>query len=132
MKIEVSNGEILDKFSILEIKLQKIQQEEKLNNISNEKESLWSSFCLITSQESVREKYQELKEINLELWEIEDSIRDLERSKTFDEKFIELARAVYITNDKRADIKYQINQMTGSGLVEEKSYSDYRPSYDYE
>jgi hypothetical protein len=132
MKIEVSNGEILDKFSILEIKLQKIQEEEKLNNISNEKESLWSSFCFITSQKSVREKYEELKKINLELWEIEDSIRDLERSKTFDEKFIELARAVYITNDKRADIKYQINQMTGSDLVEEKSYSDYRPSYDYE
>ena len=125
MKIEVSNGEILDKFSILEIKLQKIQQEEKLNNISNEKESLWSSFCLITSQESVREKYEELKKINLELWDIEDSIRDLERSKTFDEKFIELARAVYITNDKRADIKYQINQITGSDLVEEKSYNDY-------
>lgn len=132
MKIEVSNGEILDKFSILEIKLQKIQEEEKLNNVSNEKESLWSSFCFITSQKSVREKYEELKKINLELWEIEDSIRDLERSKTFDEKFIELARAVYITNDKRADIKYQINQMTGSDLVEEKSYSDYRPSYDYE
>ena len=125
MKIEVSNGEILDKFSILEIKLQKIQQEEKLNNISKEKESLWSSFCLITSQESVREKYEELKKINLELWDIEDSIRDLERSKTFDEKFIELARAVYITNDKRADIKYQINQITGSDLVEEKSYNDY-------
>ena len=125
MKIEVSNGEILDKYSILEIKLQKIEDKEKLKNISKERNSLWSSFSNITSKEVVYEKYEVLKQINLELWNIEDGIRDLERAKTFEARFVELARAVYITNDKRAAVKYEINQITGSDVVEEKSYNEY-------
>ncbi len=123
MKIEVSNGEIADKLSIIEIKLKHIQNAEKRKNLQNEYEVLDKAVAQIIDKN--HELYQELLKINQELWDIEDTIRDLERDKNFGEKFIETARAVYFTNDKRSDIKRKINELTGSNLIEEKSYQKY-------
>jgi len=123
MKIEVSNGEIADKLSIIEIKLKHIQNAEKRKNLQNEYEVLDKAVAQIIDKN--HELYQELLKINQELWDIEDTIRDLERNKNFGEKFIETARAVYFTNDKRSDIKRKINELTGSNLIEEKSYQKY-------
>lgn len=125
MKVEISDGELLDKLSILEIKAIFIGDEEKLKNVNKEIEEL-KPLCvnLFTSRE-IKDGYEELKGVNLRLWEIEDSIRVKEKAKEFDEEFIRLARAVYFTNDKRAEIKKKINLFSGSYLVEEKSYSDY-------
>ena len=128
MKIEISNGEILDKLSILEIKIDNITDELKLNNVKREhstlKETLgdppWATHVF-------REYgfYDQLKEINEQLWVIEDSIRLKEKAQEFDSEFISLARSVYETNDKRAEMKKEINIYTGSSLIEEKSYEDY-------
>lgn len=127
MKVEISNGELLDKISILELKLLKIEDEEKLVNIEKEFEILnplvISLFERYGSQ--LQNHYLELAKINDELWDIEDWIRDCEREKRFDKEFVELARSVYITNDKRCEVKKIINLMTSSGLVEEKSYKEY-------
>ena len=127
MKIEVSNGELLDKISILELKLLRIEDEEKLVNIKKEFETLnplvQELFERYDGQ--LQNHYLELAKINGELWDIEDWIRDCEREKRFDKEFVELARSVYITNDKRSEVKKLINILTGSGLVEEKSYKDY-------
>ena len=126
IKIELSVGELLDKISILQIKAERIVDPSKLENINKELDvlmSLWKDFAY--SNNNLESETNELKAINEELWAIEDKIRDKERNRTFDKGFIELARAVYITNDKRADIKRIINSKTGSELIEEKSYSDY-------
>ena len=127
MKIEVSNGELLDKISILELKLLKIEDEEKLINVKKEFETLnplvQELFEKYDGQ--LQSHYLELAKINGELWNIEDWIRDCEREKRFDKEFVELARSVYITNDKRSEVKKIINILTSSGLVEEKSYKDY-------
>lgn len=123
MKIEVSNGEIADKLSIIEIKLKHIQDVDKRKNLQNEYEVLDAAVAKIINKE--HKLYQQLLKINQELWDIEDTIRDLERDKSFGEKFIETARAVYFTNDKRSEVKRQINELTGSKLVEEKSYQKY-------
>lgn len=123
MKIEVSNGEIVDKMSILQIKSEKIKDTEKLKNISNEIEFIQNDFLSIMTYEN--SQYVELKKINEMLWQIEDDIREKERNKQFDEDFIELARSVYVTNDQRAKIKFEINSSTDSNLVEEKSYESY-------
>ncbi len=123
MKIEVSNGEIADKLTIIEIKLKHISDPEKRKNLQNEYEVLNKAVAKIIPKD--HELYQELLKINQELWNIEDTIRDLERDKDFGKKFIETARAVYFTNDKRSDIKRKINELTGSNLVEEKSYQKY-------
>jgi hypothetical protein len=123
MKIEVSNGEIIDKLTILQIKLERIKDEVKLRNIRKEYDGLFkvtSSIISITDP-----LYQSLYEINCKLWDIEDHIRDLERGKNFGEDFISAARSVYFSNDKRAEIKRQINIKTSSGLIEEKSYEKY-------
>jgi hypothetical protein len=123
MKIEISNGELLDKFSILEIKLEKIGDPGKLVNIRNEHALIGplagSLLPIVGSQ------YQELLKINRLLWEIEDNIRDFERNKIFDDGFIRTARQVYRYNDERARIKREINDLTHSGLTEEKSYAGY-------
>lgn len=128
MKVEVSNGELLDKISILELKLLRIEDERKLFNIKKEFETLnplvQELFEKYDGQ--LQNHYLELAKINGELWDIEDWIRDCEREKRFDKEFVELARSVYITNDKRSEVKKLINIMTGSGLVEEKSYQDYK------
>ena len=123
MKIEVSNGEIVDKMTILQIKSEKIDDPVKVKNILNEISSIEDSFLSISSYEDPL--YWELKTINRELWKIEDDIREKERDHRFDEDFIELARSVYVTNDQRAKIKFEINSSTDSNLIEEKSYESY-------
>ena len=126
IKVELSVGELLDKISILQIKAERIVDPSKLENINKELDvlmSLWKDSAY--SNNNLESETNELKAINEELWDIEDKIRDKERNQVFDKGFIELARAVYITNDKRAGIKRIINSKTGSELIEEKSYSDY-------
>ena len=127
MLVEVSNGELLDKISILELKLLKIEDEEKLINIKKEFETLNPLVVdlFINHDSQLQNHYLELAKINGELWDIEDWIRDCEREKRFDKEFVELARSVYITNDKRCEVKKLINILTSSGLVEEKSYKEY-------
>ena len=128
MKVEVSNGELLDKLSILELKLKNIKDNKKLINIKNEYGGL-SPLCnnlFDNYGNELRSLYAKLSEINAELWKIEDDIRECERNKDFGDEFIRLARAVYFTNDKRSDVKKSINLLTESGFVEEKSYEDYK------
>jgi hypothetical protein len=123
MKIEVSNGEIIDKLTILQIKLERIKDKAKLLNLKNEYDSLLSvASSIITTSDPL---YIALYEVNCELWHIEDLIRDLERKKDFGEQFIATARAVYFKNDKRSELKREINIKTSSGLIEEKSYEKY-------
>jgi len=123
MKIEVSNGEIIDKLTILEIKLEKIKEEEKLRNIRKEHEVL--SAAALTILKKTDPLYLKLRDINLKLWEIEDLCRAFEMNKDFGPAFIDTVRKVYVYNDERAHIKKRINIQTGSDLVEEKSYKDY-------
>jgi hypothetical protein len=128
MKVEVSNGELLDKLSILELKLKNIKDNKKLINIKNEHVGL-SPLCnnlFDNYGNELRSLYFKLSEINAELWKIEDDIRECERNKDFGDEFVRLARAVYFTNDKRSDVKKSINLLTESGFVEEKSYEDYK------
>ena len=128
MKVEVSNGELLDKLSILELKLKNIKDNKKLINIKNEHGGL-SPLCnnlFDNYGNELRSLYAKLSEINAELWKIEDDIRECERNKDFGDEFVQLARAVYFTNDKRSDVKKNINLLTESGFVEEKSYEDYK------
>ena len=128
MKVEVSNGELLDKLSILELKLKNIKDDKKLINIKNEYGGL-SPLCnnlFDNYGNELRSLYAKLSEINAELWKIEDDIRECERNKDFGYEFVRLARAVYFTNDKRSDVKKSINLLTESGFVEEKSYEDYK------
>ncbi|MCT4673269.1 MAG: DUF6165 family protein [Prolixibacteraceae bacterium] len=124
MKIEVSNGEIVDKLTIIEIKLERISDEAKLVNLRNEYEVLNDAVKKIIDKKDPL--YKDLYDINCQLWDIEDHIRDLEREKNFGEDFIETARSVYFTNDKRCEVKRAINDKTGSELIEEKSYEDYK------
>jgi len=125
MKIEVSNGEIIDKITILKIKLDKIQNQEKLINIKKEFDLLEDYMPQIGVTED-HKLFQQLKDINLKLWDIEDKLRIKESKKEFDKEFIELARSVYFTNDDRAMIKKEINHLSGSELFEEKEYVDYK------
>jgi len=124
MKIDVSIGELVDKVSILSIKLKKIKSREKLKNIRREydllKNSMEGSGITIES-----EGFKVLESINLKLWDIEDKIRIKEAQKEFDYDFIQLARSVYINNDHRAEIKKEINLKYGSELIEEKEYVQY-------
>ena len=125
MKVEISNGELLDKFSILEIKMGNITEPSKLANVENEYRELTSDCTNLLRDSKISTLYAELKSINQKLWVIEDDIRDCERSKDFGPQFVSLARDVYFTNDDRARIKKEINLASGSSLVEEKSYQDY-------
>ena len=126
LKVPVSVGEVLDKITILQIKLAHISDAAKRANIHNELDAL---LPLVAGDSFTTDQMQalmaELKSVNEALWDIEDDIREKEAAKSFDAEFIRLARAVYITNDKRAEIKKQINLATGSALVEEKSYESY-------
>lgn len=124
MKVEVSNGELADKVSILGIKLRKIQSKEKLANIQKEYDILIKDLHKIDINEKDQD-YQELLDINLQLWEIEDQIRIKEARKEFDDAFIQLARSVYHKNDQRASVKRRINLKTNSLLIEEKEYVNY-------
>jgi len=125
MKIEVSNGEIVDKFSILLIKRSNVKDDTKLDNIQKEIDILIPIFMKIIKKKEVYDKYLDLAVVNKELWDIEDNIRECERQKDFGDKFIQLARSVYISNDLRAKIKKEINLLTNSDIVEEKSYESY-------
>ena len=128
MKVEVSNGELLDKLTILELKLSNITDKQKLINVNKEHSEL-SPLALRLFEEygnDLKRLYLELTAINTELWKIEDDIRECERNKDFGDQFISLARSVYFTNDKRSDVKKAINLLTDSGFIEEKSYEDYK------
>ena len=125
MKVEISVGELLDKLSILYIKRNFISCPDKIRNVLKEIDVLEPLAIKFISSLDVKNLFFELENINLNLWNIEDLIREKENKKEFDQDFIDLARSVYITNDQRASLKKQINMITGSNLVEEKSYKDY-------
>ena len=123
----VSYGELIDKMTILQIKLQEIKDEAKLANVRNELELLeatWKNDK--ASGTDIADETGRLLAVNQRLWKIEDDIRMKERAQAFDDEFIRLARSVYIENDERAAIKREIKLKLGSTLVEEKSYRDYR------
>jgi hypothetical protein len=119
LNVPVSVGEVLDKISILEIKSERITDADKLNNVRTE----LTHLLAVAKAHRHSELESELKEVNEALWDIEDRIRVKEHLQEFDDEFISLARLVYITNDKRADIKREINKASGSVLLEEKSYT---------
>jgi hypothetical protein len=125
MKIEISIGEVVDKYTILTLKKLFIHDAEKLVNIEKEWKIIKSSL-LKKHPETLTDPFtQELYDINKKLWKVEDDLRDCEHKKYFGEKFVELAREVYQLNDVRAIIKKQINQKYGSELIEEKSYKQH-------
>lgn len=117
----------MDKLSILEIKMQKIEDPKKSANVEKELKELNKHFQDLLDQygEPIKNHYLELSKINKILWDVEDNIRKKEAAGEFDSKFVELARSVYITNDQRAKVKKSINLFTNSELIEEKSYSQY-------
>ncbi len=123
MKIEVSNGEIVDKLTIIELKISKIKDPAKLENLRKEYIVLNDAVSEIIDKK--HPLYLDLYRINANLWDIEDHIRDLERVKDFGDDFIQTARSVYVINDQRSDVKRAINELTGSNLIEEKSYEQY-------
>jgi hypothetical protein len=123
----VSYGELIDKMTILQIKLQEIKDDAKLANVRNELELLDATWKNDKASETdIADETARLLAVNQRLWKIEDDIRMKERAQAFDQEFIQLARSVYIENDERAAIKREINVKLGSTLVEEKSYQDYR------
>jgi post-segregation antitoxin (ccd killing protein) len=124
--IPISPGELLDKITILQIKAERITDPVKVANVKTELDMLskvWDES--VESDDVITTLSAELKSINERLWEIEDDIRDEERNRRFGERFVELARAVYVTNDERADAKKKVNLHLNSTIVEEKSYQDY-------
>ena len=126
VNIPVSLGELLDKISILEIKNKKITNESKLVNIKKELSGLKNVLKeLDINMSEANDLFEDLYKINLSLWEIEDSIRLLEKNEDFGKDFVKLARSVYITNDKRFEVKNKINKLFQSQYIEEKSYEDY-------
>lgn len=127
IKVPVSFGEVLDKITILEIKSERINDEAKLKNVRLELDELSETWNeAVKDPAAIAELRDQLKSVNEALWEIEDDIRDQEAAQDFGPRFIELARAVYVTNDKRAAIKKEVNLALGSRFVEEKSYKDYQ------
>jgi high-affinity Fe2+/Pb2+ permease len=127
IQIPISPGELLDKITILQIKAERISDPVKVANVKTELEMLtrvWDEA--VEADADITALTAELKSINESLWEIEDDIRDEERNKRFGDRFIELARAVYVTNDERANAKKKVNLHLNSTIVEEKSYQDYK------
>jgi hypothetical protein len=125
--VPISPGELIDKITILQIKAERMTDAAKVANVRTELnmlESTWRGTAYAATD--VAAQWAELKRINEKLWVIEDDIRDKERAAAFDNEFIELARAVYFTNDERAAVKREINTKLGSRIVEEKSYKDYK------
>jgi cob(I)alamin adenosyltransferase len=122
-RILVSNGEIIDKFSILEIKVSKSQNILQIQNIQKEINELLPYINIICNKQNIKNIYEKLKNINNELWIVEDKLRKKEQQNIFDEEFINLARNVYKLNDKRAEHKKEINLLTKSILIEEKIYN---------
>ena len=126
LSVEISPGELIDKITILEIKLERIKDQDKVNNVRIEHDTLTTvRDRSISATDDMLRLTADLKSVNEALWEIEDDIRDCERNQDFGDEFVKLARAVYVTNDKRMALKRQINDHLGSRLVEEKSYAAY-------
>jgi hypothetical protein len=126
VSVHVAPGELIDKITILAIKLERIKNEDKLANIQIEFDVLTQARDeAIPPSDKLDQLTVELRKINEALWDIEDDIRDCERAKDFNENFVKLARAVYFTNDKRMGVKHAINKLLGSRLIEEKSYVAY-------
>ena len=125
-QVPISWGELFDKITILQIKLENLTSKNALENVEQELKKLQSILTQNgpKTMETMRLE-GELRQINQQLWGIEDKIRDKERTNSFDDEFIQLARSVYITNDQRSRIKRKINELLGSELVEEKSYTEY-------
>jgi len=124
--VPVSPGEVLDKITILEIKSERMSDPEKVANVKVELALLQKTWANSVSPDAlIADLHDQLKQINEALWEIEDDIRDKERLKEFDQHFIELARKVYFTNDRRSQVKKELNLHLGSQIIEEKSYQDY-------
>ena len=124
--VEISPGEMIDKITILLIKSERIKDADQLANVRHELGVLSVKMDKdIPSSQNLDVLISELKSVNEELWRIEDEVRDCERTGDYSQRFIELARAVYITNDKRADLKRKINVLLGSNIMEEKSYKPY-------
>ena len=121
----ISLGELVDKISILIIKQKNITDETKLDHVKKELDFLQKTLMNYVQQEKINNYLENLININSKLWNIEDDIRECERNKLFDQTFIDLARSVYFTNDKRAKVKNDINKTFGSELVEVKSYEEY-------
>ncbi len=125
--VPISPGELIDKITILQIKSDRMTDPAKVANVRTELgllQATWQSSS--HSTHDITQEWAELRRINETLWDIEDKIRDQEREQRFDQEFIELARAVYVTNDERAAVKRTINTKLGSRIVEEKSYAKYR------
>ena len=125
--IPISPGELLDKITILQIKSERITDPDKVANVRTELgmlDAVWQQA--VEADSEIEALTAELKSINEALWDIEDDIRDEERNRRFGERFIELARAVYVTNDERANAKKKVNLHLNSSIVEEKSYQDYK------
>ena len=124
---EISPGELLDKISILEIKLEKVKDKNSLEEIKKEhkilKEIQTSSIDIIGE---IKDLFKSVKNVNIKLWNIEDKLRICEKNKNFDKNFIELAREVYFANDERAELKYKINKILKSNIVEIKQYDNYK------
>ena len=123
--IPVSVGELLDKLSILQVKKNKISDIQKLEYVNKELELLYNLSYVFFEDNKIQFLYNTLVEINSKLWDIEDEIRIFEKNKNFSSEFIELARQVYFTNDKRFEIKNEINKMTDSDIKEVKEYVNY-------
>ena len=121
----VSLGELIDKISILHIKNINIKDDEKLKLIKEELELLNQTLNKHIEKNDIQKYLDSLIEINSKLWVVEDDIRDCERNKKFDQTFIDLARSVYFTNDKRSEVKLEINRKFGSKIIEVKSYEEY-------
>ncbi len=127
IKVEVSCGELIDKLTILSIKKERIKDKNKLKNVVHEYNKLQKKADILRkiNESKFDAFYLELKKINSELWEIEDEIRIYEKNNVFDDRFIKLARSVYVTNDQRFDTKNKINSFFSSGVIEEKNYQKY-------
>jgi len=125
VNIPVSLGELMDKISILKIKKKKIFDKNKLILISEELQLLEKTLLISVKDKKIEKYLNKLVKINSELWKIEDDIRNFERKKQFDERFVDLARSVYFTNDRRSAIKLEINNYFGSKIIEVKSYEKY-------
>ena len=121
----ISLGELVDKISILKVKQKNIKNNNKLDQVNKELNYLQATLENHVTKDEIDVFLNSLIDINSRLWVIEDDIRECERKKQFDQKFIDLARSVYFTNDKRANIKLDINNKFGSDLVEVKSYEEY-------
>ena len=124
--VPTAPGELIDKLTILRLKEERIEDPAKVANVRVEKKALMQTAdAHVPPSADLDALWEELYQINADLWVIEDDIRECEKAKNFGAEFIRLARAVYITNDRRADVKKKINLLLGSALIEEKSYADH-------